>query len=178
MNNVRKFAVCILLCGCAATSHADAIDPFVGSYVGETRDVRGGSEVKRDLSVDVSKTGDGFRVQWKTTKFSPSGKAKTKSYDIEFVPSERRNVYSSAMKTNVFGGRVPLDPMKGDPYVWARIDGRVLIVHALLITERGDFEVLTYRRRLVEDGLVLEFDRMGHGSERRRIEARLERVDG
>ena len=81
------------------------------------------------------------------------------------------------MKTNVFGGRVALDPLKGDPYVWARITGDTLTVFALLITEDGDYEMQVYDRTLTPKGLDLVFLRTRHGKEPALIKAILTRIN-
>jgi hypothetical protein len=67
------------------------------------------------------------------------------------------------MRKDLFGQAVPLDPLEGDPYVWARIDGDTLSVHALLITETGGYELQAYNRTLIEGGLRLEYSRVRDG---------------
>ena len=37
--------------------------------------------------------------------------------DIDFVPTKRDHIYAAAQKVNVFGGKKPLDPLQGDPYM-------------------------------------------------------------
>ena len=66
--------------------------------------------------------------------------------------------------------------MKGDPYVWSRVNGDLLTVHAMIITEDGGYEMLTYKRTVVEEGLDLEFNRIKNGESLKTITAHLEKV--
>lgn len=154
---------------------AQDIEQFIGEYVGQTTFTDEGVEYQRDLGVSISQTKQGFKVIWNTTTHKPSGEIKTKTHDIEFVSTKRENIYSSAMRTNVFGGRTALDPMEGDPYVWARITDDTLSVYALLVTEEGGYEMQVYDRTLTPDGLDLRFSRIRDGENLRLIEARLKR---
>ncbi len=167
----------LLLAASPEISRAHEHERFYGTFVGETADISQGSEVRRDLSVTIDGTDDGFRVEWKTVSVKSDGRRKEKAYSIDFFPSQREHIYSSAMKANLFGGRQPLDPMKGDPYVWAHFHGDTLVINALLITDDGGYEMLTYNRTLVAEGLHLEFDRIYNGEPQKRVEATLKRVD-
>lgn len=158
-------------------AHAADFDRFLGSYQGEVNTTIDGDEVKRDLSVEIAEIDDGFRVKWTTTTIQPDGREKSKSYSIDFIPTDREHIFRSAMKKNLFGGREPLDPMKGDPYVWADINGDTLTVHALIVTEDGGYEMQTYDRTLVEGGLDLRFNRIRNGESLREIQATLRRVN-
>ena len=57
----------------------------------------------------------------------------------------------------MFGHFTPLDPMAGEPYLWAHLSDDTLTVQALLITEDGGYEIQTYERRLAPHGLDLTF---------------------
>ncbi len=174
---VAAFALAILVTATARNAMAAEYDRFFGTFVGETSDISQGNELRRDLTVAISPTDDGFRVEWKTVSVKTDGRSKEKAYSIDFFPSQREHIYSSAMKANLFGGRQPLDPMKGDPYVWAHFEGDTLVINALLITDDGGYEMLTYNRTLVAEGLLLEFDRIYNGIPQKRVEATLTRVD-
>ena len=109
----------------ALASMAQAqIKPFVGQFSGSAAVERSdGTTQQRDMSVQISETRKGFKVRWKTTTYKADGRSKEKSYEIDFVPSDRDGVFAAAMKRNVFGHEVQLDPMKGEPYVWGQING-------------------------------------------------------
>ena len=79
------------------------------------------------------------------------------------------------MRRDAFGHSEPLDPLKGEPYVWADIEGPTLRVHALLITDDGGYEMQVYRRTLTADGMTLEFSRNRNGKELKTIYGNLQR---
>ena len=128
-----------LVCGGMAQAAA-TIDPFVGEFIG-----RAGpgddDEAARDANVNISKDGDGFIVEWTTTSHHTDGQISRKTYAIAFRPTGRGGIFGSAMARNKFGGTVPLDPLKGEPFVGAKIEGRTLTVYALLITDDGDYDM-------------------------------------
>ena len=153
-----------------ASSAETSIEAFFGKYTGQTV-TSGGDEVsKRDLSVHIKPAGKGnFSIDWITFTRSASGMRKRKEYSISFKPSERDNVYASAMKKNLFGKSVPLDPIKGEPYVWARIHGKTLTVHAMIITDDGGYEMQVYDRTLNWNGMDLNFSRVRDGKTLKQI---------
>jgi hypothetical protein len=151
------------------------IDPFIGEYLGRVKIIDGDREIERDLGVKISKTKKGFNIEWTATTRKPNGKPKTKKYTIDFLPTKRSNVFAAAMKTNVFGGKEPLDPMKGDPYVWSRVTGDTLSLFALLVRDDGGYELQVYDRTLATDGLQLKYSRIRDGQPLRAIETLLRR---
>lgn len=175
---VATIALLWVLLAAAQNAHAgvEMIEPFLGDYFGEVTFEEEGVEHRRDLSVSIKRTKEGFNITWKTTQYKPSGKVKTNTHDIDFVPTKRENVFSSAMRTNVFGGRSALDPMKGDPYVWSRITGDTLTVYALWVIDDGGYEMQVYDRTLAPEGLDLRFSRNRNGKNLRLIETLLRRT--
>ena len=171
-------AVLLLSVGAAGLSAVAAeIEAFVGRYEGTAIDGEADGLTRRDISVTIAKQGDGFTVSW-TTAVPSDGSFARKSYTIEFERSNRPNVFGSAMRKDMFGNRVPLNPLKGDPYVWATLYGDTLTVYSLLIDESGGYDLQQYDRTLVDGGLELEFSRMRQGQEVRRFSGVLKRVDG
>ena len=154
------------------------IEDFYGQYIGHSA---GTAANHRDISVTIGPTRKkgGFFVSW-TTVSRKSGKQaskmKRKVYDIKFRPTQRSGIFSSAMKTNVFGGQTTLDPLQGEPFVWARIKGDTLTVHTLTITVEGDYEMQIYNRTLNDQGLLLEYSRLRSGEQLKQITAPLVRV--
>ncbi len=159
-------------------AETSAIAPFFGHYEG--RSMEGDrQESIRDLDVTiepVATSGDRFRIIWSTIIRRSSGEPKRKSYSIEFVPTSRSGIFSSAMRTDMFGNAVPLDPLKGDPFVWCRIAGRTLTVYAMTITDTGSFDLQVYDRTLREGGLDLKFTRLDEGEAPTVITAFLEKT--
>lgn len=169
------FFVAVMFLGLAATALRADIDRFVGNYSGSAEvDLYDGTKAKRDMSVSISESKTGFIVRWSSTTHR-DGRAKEKSYRIVFVPTERSDVFAAAMKLNVFGHQVPLDPMKGEPYVWARIKGDTLSVYSLFVNGDGGYELQQFDRSLVEGGLQLEFQRVSNGVAQRSISTFLTR---
>jgi hypothetical protein len=151
-------------------AQAEIYTPFLGSYTGSAEFDEDGTMVRRDMSAAIAETSEGFSISWTSGTYKPDGRIKEKSYSIEFVPSERGGIYASAMKTNVFGKQIPLDPLKGEPFVWSRIENDTLSVFSLFINEAGQYEMQEYHRTLAEGGLDLEFKRFRNGLEVRGIQ--------
>lgn len=170
------FLASLLLAQPSAAAGTPEIDPFVGEYAGQATYVNGGAENKRDLSVVISRNKEGFTVQWTSITYRPDGRVKEKSYEINFVRSDRDNVYAAAQKKNVFGHSVQMDPMKGEPYVWARIVDDTLTVYSLFVGEDGSYDLQEFDRSLAEGGLDLAFRSLHNGEIQREIKAFLTRM--
>jgi len=156
--------------------HAEHITPFVGAYTGSAEIVSAdGTKSQRDMSVEISQSEDGFTVQWTSTTYKPDGRAKVKSYSIDFVHSDRDGIFSAAMKRNVFGHEVQLDPMKGEPFVWGRIVGETMTVFSLFVDDDGGYEMQQYDRTLAPGGLNLEFSFLRNGEQMRSVSTFLQR---
>ena len=140
---------------------AVGIEAFFGSYEGRGSGSTDNHATDRDLSVSIGPAGDkGFVVSWSTAVRGKAGEAESrKAYTIGFQPTQRPGVYSSAMRANVFGDKVPMDPFKGDPFVWARLSGKTLSVYALIILDDGGYDLQIYDRTLTTSGLDLVFSR-------------------
>lgn len=160
-----------------AASFAQAqVDRFVGSYEGSAEvTLADGSTQDRDMSVEIEQTDDGYIVSWSSTTYRSDGSNKEKSYSIEFVPSDRGGVFASAMKRNVFGHGVQLDPMKGEPYVWSRIQDDTLTVYSLFVSEDGGYEIQQFDRTLVDGGLNLDYKSVRNGQINRTVSTFLSR---
>ncbi|MDP2697954.1 hypothetical protein [Thalassospira sp.] len=166
----------ILLVGGVSAARAESIDPFIGEYHGAAIDY-GQDELKaRDLDVSIKQNAKGFSIDWSTVIYKDDGREKLAKLSIDFYESDRPGIYGSAMRTGLFGKRVPNDPMQGEPFVWARIVNGTLTVHALYITENGGYEMQVYDRTLDQDGNIdLVFERFRDGEAIRAIKGKLER---
>lgn len=167
--------IAVLWCcgGITLAAEPQQIDAFYGHYIGHaTSD----AAIERDLSVTIGPSASGgFFVAWTTVSHKPKGMTR-KEYQIKFLPTPRPNIYSSAMQTNVFGGQISLDPLKGDPYVWARIKDKTLTVHSLTITSEGGYQMQIYNRTLNDQGLLLEYRRLQSGEPLRQVATQLVRM--
>ncbi|MDW4496391.1 hypothetical protein R5H30_00230 [Sulfitobacter sp. D35] len=155
---------------------AAQIEPFVGSYSGSAQvSSADGRKIDRDMSVQIAETRDGFQVNWTSTTYREDGRIKEAKYSINFVPSDRAGVYAAAMKRNVFGHEVQLDPMRGEPYVWARIVDDTLTVYSLYVDADGGYELQQFDRSVAEGGLNLDFQTILDGEIQRTVSTFLER---
>ncbi|MEO9575677.1 MAG: hypothetical protein ABJ263_07080 [Tateyamaria sp.] len=156
-------------------ARADA-SAFIGTYSGSAEVVAlDGSLIPRDMSVEISETKDGFRVQWTSVTYRGDGSVREKSYEIDFVDSDRDAVFAAAQRKNVFGHVVQLDPMKGEPYVWARIVDETLTVYSLFVGADGGYSLQQYDRTLADGGLNLRFQTIRDGEIQRAVETFLAR---
>lgn len=165
----------VVLLLCAVQANAGSIDKFVGRYSGTVDVVIKGESKQRDASVEIIADEPGFIVNWMTATRRDDGSVKSKSYSVDFQPTEREDVYGAAMRRNVFGKEVPLDPMKGEPYVWSRIVGDTLTVFSIYVYDDGSYEIQQFDRTVVEGGLELEFSTARNGEVRLELSAFLER---
>ncbi len=170
-----KLAIAALSLLCAAAVPAAEFDRFIGRYSGTAQVESDGKTSQRDMSVTIQATDMGFEVNWKSISHKTDGRSKEKEYTIGFLPTRRDGIYSSAMGVNVFGNPVPLDPMKGDPYVWGRITGDTLTVFSLLIDNHGGYEMQEYNRTVAAGGLDLEYLRIRNGEKLKSISVFLEK---
>ncbi len=160
----------------STSANAADFERFIGAYSGsaQVEGQTGGESSQRDMSVRIAAIDEGFAVHWTSISHKSDGRLKEKAYSVNFLPTPRDGIYSSAMGVNVFGNRVPLDPMKGDPYVWGRIGGDTLTVFSLLIDDRGGYEMQEYNRTLTAGGLDLEYKRVRNGEKLKSIRVFLE----
>jgi hypothetical protein len=168
-----------LASGKAFAQPADAmIEDFFGTYEGRAISAADQGLSKRDLSIEIREADQGaFIVDWTTVTFAADGTPKRKSYSIVFRGTRRDSVFGSAMRNDKFGNRIPLDPLRGDPFVWARLRGQTLTVFALVITDEGGYEMQQYDRTLVPGGLDFRFTRLRNGEPLRMISGSLVRLD-
>ena len=152
----------------AGAARAAELKDFFGHYEGTViLDQKIDDEVSgnaRKTTVDIIDEDKGFRLNWSTIITKEDGRVKAVSYSIHFQPTEQDNIFSSAMKKNMFGKWIPLNPLKGDPYVWATLDDETLSVYALIIPENGGYEMQQYDRTLLPNGnLDFTFKRVKDG---------------
>ena len=175
-----SFVLLLILAGIpggGASAALALIAPFFGHFEGKTIVEGDDTTTSRDLAVDIQPDGDDFRVIWTTVTRQLDGDIKYKTYSIGFEATKRPGIFRSTMGTDMFGNRVPLDPMKGDPYVWSRIIGRTLTVYSLQITDDGGYDLQVYERTLDgPDRMSLRFSRFREGEPPRELTAILKRT--
>ena len=174
----RALVICFTLTvAAAAPAAASDIEAFFGEFEGEAMTDYDGQLRKRDLRVKISPHPDGFTVEWTSVTKTSNGKLKRKAHSINFLPTRRKNIFRSGERRDMFGNAVPLDPLKGDPFVWARLYEDTLTVFALHVLEDGGYEMQTYARTRIPEGLALVYSRVRDGEVLRTVESTLLEVN-
>ncbi len=141
---------------------------FKGSGVAENKDSLYFGVTVRDLDVTIQPAGDGFDIEW-TTVIRRGGdpnnpNVRRKTQKMTFVPAPSAGVYKST---------TPADPLAGQPLAWARIQDTALIINVFSIGENGSYEVQSYIRNLVPQGMAFTFQRIRDGEPVRTVKGNL-----
>lgn len=153
----------MFLGGALPVANAGAPDPirsFVGEYQGHSIEDSESVLTVHDIDVRITRFDGGFTVEWNTVTRNANGKAERSKYSVNFVPTRREHIFASAMAPNLFGKQVPLNPLEGEPFMWARIMGPTLSVYAMFVTESGGHDMQIYERTLTEGGMQLKIQRL------------------
>jgi hypothetical protein len=168
------FAFTVPIMGLAADS--EGIEQFFGEYVGISVSDSEDLLSARDLDVTIHSHDNGFIMEWETVTVIDNDQVTRQKYKVKFHPTEIATIYAAAMRPDLFGGWIPLDPFKGDPFMWARVSGSILTAYAMLITNSGAHDMQIYKRTLTTDGLILEFQRSRNEATLGRVKGELKRV--
>ena len=141
---------------------------FKGSGVAENKDSLYFGVTVRDLDVTIQRAGQGFDIEW-TTVIRRGGnpskpKVRRKTQKMMFVPAQSAGVYKST---------TPSDPLGGKPLAWARIKETSLIINVLSIAKNGSYQVQSYTRKLVPQGMAFTFRRIRDGEPVRTVKGKL-----
>lgn len=141
---------------------------FKGSGVAENKDSLYFGVTVRDLDVTIQRAGQGFDIEW-TTVIRRGGNpskpnVRRKTQKMMFVPSQSASVYKST---------TPSDPLAGKPLAWARIKDTSLIINVLSISKNGSYQVQSYTRQLVPQGMAFTFQRIRDGEPVRTVKGKL-----
>ena len=159
----------------AATAAGDAtLEDFAGTWIGsglkEEFLAEGFYEYKkRDLNVTIEPNDNGFTISWMTGIRATSGGPVTELKSTELAFVENAEGYF----------RVPdAQPQAhSHGHIWARLEGRQLIVYVLDIHPEGYYELAMYVRTLNPNGTMsLGFIRNLDGREVRRVVGQLSRA--
>lgn len=153
----------------AALTAGASLERFFGKYEGASAATAGGGS--RDLSVTISPQKDGFLVEWRA---QAGGQAEV--FSVPFRATRRKNIYASAMRRDLFGNPVSMNPIEGQPFIWATLAGDTLIVHVSRITDSGAQELEIYKRTLVAQGMDVEFTQLRDAEPIERIRGTLKRI--
>jgi len=164
-------AVLVLAISIAGAQAADSpIKPFIGEYKGEAvsknRDSIYFGTGLRGFGVKIVKEGDGFALTTTNTR-RRGGKNKTKTATLNFFPASRPGVFKSKQSGEVADGK---------PYIWAEVKAQTLSIYILATQEDGGYDLLIYKRTLIEGGLKVTFRRIRDGSPVRIVFGRARRL--
>jgi len=151
------------------------ISAFFGTYTGtglaDNKDSVYFGVTERDLDVVIHPDGQGFSLAWTTVAHqggSPTKpKVKRREDRVVFVPGPAPGTWRTASEP---------DPFSGNPLMWARIEGRSLIVYAFSIDAKGRTEMQRYTRTLAPGGLELTFIAGRDGERLRTVKGKLVKV--
>jgi hypothetical protein len=153
------------------------IEAFYGHFTGIADEQVDGESEHRQLSVKIEPVDDNFEITWTTRVKRSDLSQKDHVYHILFRKTRRGAIYASAMRMNVFGKHIPMDPLAGDPFVWARIHDKTLTVYAMMITNQGAYDMQIYDRTLLDNGdMALAYTRILDGSISKTVTAELHRI--
>ena len=144
----------------SALAEQISIKNFLGEYRGLSVEDSSKTWLPADLDVSIHPHDNGFVMRWTTVTKEVSGIIERQENTVKFHPTKRHNVYSAAMKPNLFGGWEPLDPFSGDPYMWARYLDSTLTVYTMIISDSGAHDMQIYERTLTPEGLAIKFKRL------------------
>jgi hypothetical protein len=149
MEFVRRLSLVTLLLAflpVGAGASASTIEDFSGRWLGKgITENRGNVFADRDLDVTIEPTNNGFTIVWKTSRTTRKNgvdKVGLWSVTVPFVETDR---------TGIYRGEISSDPVSGSPYMWAHLDGRVLVVNSIAISDQGVLEQQRYERTLSAD---------------------------
>lgn len=168
-----------LLSHTPALAGGAAFEQFFGSYEGTSDTIPDGEKQPRKLSVTIEPYNkNGFSIDWKTTQYKASGRVKKSGLSVNFIPTQRPNIFASAMRTDLFGHQVPMDPMKGDPFVWITIKGETLTLYVVRIADSGEQDLQIDKLTRTPEGLRDEFISFYGSQSVRRLTATLKKKRG
>jgi hypothetical protein len=180
-----QFANAVLIAAVAITAtfiepevHAAnvGIDRFFGIYEGVSNSVPDGETAKRNLHVTIQPYKDGFSINAQSEVHAAGQRAQTAKLSVDFRRTTRNNIYMSAMRLDLFGNPVSLDPLEGGPYIWARLSGDTLTVYILKITDAGAQDLRIYKHTVTAQGMDVEETRFRDSEPLHRIDASLKKV--
>ena len=190
MNAVKKLRIlcfpilCFLLISCKSgddlNSANELSSEFYGTFAGTSESVAGDELSERELVVEIEPwEGKGFTVNWATQIYRASGKYKLTDLAINFYPSSQPGVFTAASRIDIFGRPVPYDSFGEDatPYIWAGLQEKTLTVSALYILDGGGHQLHVYERSMVDEGLLLHFERLNNGQKVAEVSALLSRIN-
>ena len=159
----------------SAVGASDLLERFTGHYVA-SRVSESSLRVTpsaSDIHLDVTPGDDGFVLRWQSLRELDNGVRH--HYEVRFEKTRRAGIYLAAMRCDAFGQPRPLDPARGEPYLWAHLDDDELTLYAMSIADDGSHDLSLYRYRADGERLTLAYERVRNEQPLERVRAVLER---
>ena len=177
-------AAWIALLGPDVRAQQHDLDDFVGTYLGyaEVWDAAGVSEGVREMTVMVEPyRRDGLSIRWMSIDLVDGRRDQAgvtfREDEVLLSHDDRDGFLSAETRYRPFEQERERRPLTGDVVRWAQLDGPDLIVWSFLVLADGRYELQRYNRRLTEDGMALEFERVIDGVVDRRSTGFARRVE-
>lgn len=161
-------------CGVMAAAYAADIPPLAGEWRGTAVESTGGIDTPaNELFLKFEPADKGFDLEWKV----PGGAAES----ARFIQTEGHPGVFSTQKASrgLFGVMSwfsgELNPLDGDPLIWARSGADTLVFYKLVIDEQGAFTLDRYETVLEGGALRLHFTRRSHDKPEQSLAVKLER---
>jgi len=141
-------------------AYASSIEAFYGRWIGKGITENKGVEfADRELDVSLEPTERGFTLVWKvsrTKRKNGGDQVRHWSTTVPFVQTDRKGIYRMEGSG---------DPVSGSSYRWAHLEGPVLVVQSIAISDKGVLEQQRYVRTLLADNeMQLRYTRSLDGS--------------
>ena len=150
------------------------LEAFFGTYVGNGvahRRLPKVAVTHRELNVSIEPTEDGFAIAWTTVvhkgRDPKNQRIVRRDSRLAFVPSGRPNLWRISKEG---------DPINGETYAWARIEGNSLITYVSWIDDEGMFDIQRYARQLTPSGMTVNFELTREGTEVLNVHAELQKA--
>jgi len=159
--------------GSAVAAETDPVARFYGHFAGSAIATQKfpksfGKLSNRDLDVTIRRGKDGgFSISWGTVFRERNPKLSRKR---EVTMHFRRTA-----KAHVWRAKRSGDPLADLPLIWARLDGKALLVYIFGLKASGSSSMAIYRRTVTKDVMTLEFERREDGKVVRWVKGRLKR---
>lgn len=183
MRHALAIAIFLVVFEPLAAAAADAtLEDFSGHWRGEEvtlPDDTHGIELRpEDLDVSITPEGDGFRLRWIELERRGAGTFGRREIAASFRATDRPGVFAyhevpGSLLGRLFASPATGNPLEGETLLWARLEGRTLVVYSLRLTHEGGFELHRAARTLEDGAMSLEHSIRTEGGGKIGIRGRL-----
>ena len=187
----RDFALATGLLGMALAMDAATpvlaqqadLKPLFGMFVGRAEEVDLSNHTKEQRDIDIviaPYQRNGLKVEWTNVTLVDGRRdvpgVKRREDEMLLVPAPDRSFFLAGVGYDPFRDRGELDPIKGDPLRWGKVEAGILGIYSFQIQDDGRYELQVYERRPTEEGIALNYERIDDGEVARRMTGRAVRA--